>query len=55
MALWSPYNLERWRVVDLDGRPVIVATAAGPKATPAQAKTIHAIAEAGVRLPLTWS
>jgi hypothetical protein len=40
-----PGILERWWVVDLDGTPVIVGTAAGPKATPAQADAIKAIAE----------
>ncbi|MCW2764591.1 MAG: hypothetical protein JWO11_550 [Nocardioides sp.] len=41
-----PGILERWWVVDLDGTPVIVGTAAGPKATHAQAEAIKAIAEA---------
>ena len=41
-----PGILERWWVVDLDGTRVIVGTAAGPKATPAQAEAIKAMAEA---------
>jgi len=41
-----PGILERWWIVDLDGTPVIVGTAVGPKATPAQAEAIKAIAEA---------
>jgi hypothetical protein len=41
-----PGILERWWVVDLDGTPVIVGTAAGPKATRAQVEAIKAIAEA---------
>ena len=46
--------LERWWVVDLDGTPVIVGTAAGPKATPAEADAIKAIAQGrGIRIPLT--
>ena len=40
-----PGVLERWWVIDLDGTPVIVGTAAGPKATRAQAKAIKALAE----------
>ncbi len=40
-----PGILERWWVVDLDGTPVILGTAAGPKATPAQTAAIKALAE----------
>jgi hypothetical protein len=41
-----PGILERCWVIDLDGTPVIVGTAAGPQATPAQAEVIKAMAEA---------
>jgi hypothetical protein len=37
--------LERWWVFDLDGIPVIVGTAAGPEAEPAQVDAIRTIAE----------
>ena len=46
-----PGILERWWLLDLDGTPVIVGTAAGPKATSAQAETIKAIAEAAEFVP----
>ena len=46
-----PGILERWWVVDLDGTPVIVGTAAGPKATDAQTEAIKAMAEAAEFVP----
>ena len=46
-----PGILERWWVVDLDGTPVIVGTAAGPKATRAQADAIKAMAESADSYP----